>query len=406
MLACCMMAAKAQKKDTVFRKQKLNKLEIELMYSHYMQDGSNSAVTGGIGTEKLTVYSPNVKLKKTWQNQRSLSYKGGSDIISSASTDRIDFVRSSASLIDARTYSNLVFSSPIAGRNAAWSAGTGFSIESDYFSIPVNFGVMMKDKNKMRTLTVDLQMFFDDLRWGRLNPGYYRPVKLIYPEELRGRDWYGTTRRQSYNLKTGLTQVINKRNIMGVYPDISLQHGLLATPFHRVYFKDDSLMLPEVENLPSSRLKFTLGLKLNSFIGGRTILKNAIDVYTDNFGVRSLALENETMFKIGSKFSLGPHARICFQKGSRYFAPYREHLRNEEFYTSDYDLSGFMTIRAGIAMRFAPFRYIGRNNIFNEGSLRYAYLHRSNGLHAHMVSLVLNMTHQSARQKKLKNNVK
>jgi len=397
-LACLMISAKGQRKDTSFRRQKINKTEIELVYSHYLQDGHNSAVTGGIGTEKLTVYSPNIKIKKTWENMRTLSFKGGTDIITSASTDNIDYVRSSASLIDARTYANMAFSSPIPKKNISWSLGTGFSIESDYFSLPVNMGIQIKDKKKMRTFSVDLQMFFDDLRWGRLNPNYRMPVKLIYPVELRGKDWYETTKRQSYNLKTGLIQVINKRNIMAIFPELSIQQGLLSTPFHRVYFKD--LILPEVENLPAQRVKLILGFKVNSFVGGRTILKNALDAYADNFGIKSLAIENETAVKINGRLTLSPFARIYFQQASKYFAPYQQHLANEQFYTSDYDLSRFITYKTGLGIRFAPFRYLGKNNVLNEWVIRYAYLYRTNGLHAHMVTCVLNLTHQTGKKNK------
>jgi hypothetical protein len=398
-LAFCLLTAKAQKRDTAFKKEKINKIDIEVMYGHYLQDGNNSAVTGGIGTEKLTVYSPNAKIKKTWHNQRSLALNGGADIITSASTDNIDFVRSSASLIDARTYANLTYASPVKGKNLAWSMGTGFSVESDYSSLPVNMGLVWKDKHKLKTLSVDLQMFFDDLRWGRLNANYHRPVKLIYPQEVRDVDWFKVKTRQSYNLKLAFTQVINRRNIIGVFPTLSMQHGLLATPFHRVYFID--MADPKVENLPGRRLKASLGLKLNSFIGGRTILRNLVDAYTDDFGIKGLAFENETSVKLNAIWTLTPFARIYFQKGSRYFAAYKMHSQDEVYYTSDYDLSDFTTYKAGLGLRFAPFRQMGKNNVFNEWTLRYAYLYRTNGLSAHMITCVLNMTHQAGKKKNI-----
>ena len=69
----------------------IKKTDIELLYNHYVQDGSNSAVTGGIGTEKLIVYAPAIKVShKSKQNIFSLN--AGADIISSASTDNIDFI--------------------------------------------------------------------------------------------------------------------------------------------------------------------------------------------------------------------------------------------------------------------------------------------------------------------------
>ena len=94
--------AKAQTiKDTVQRK--VNRTDIELVYKHYLQDGNNSAVTGGIGTEKLMVYGPELSLKSEFK-KNTISLNLGTDIISSASTDKIDFVVSSASKVDKRTY--------------------------------------------------------------------------------------------------------------------------------------------------------------------------------------------------------------------------------------------------------------------------------------------------------------
>lgn len=376
--------------DTAIRKTVLKKTDIELVYSHYTQNGSNSAVTGGIGTEKLTVYAPGFSLKQSKGN-RILSLKAGSDIISSASTDKIDFARSSASILDARTYANLQITELFPKRGISLSAGTGFSIESDYFSLPLSATVIKTSKDKMRTYGADLQVFLDDLRWGRLNPGYYSPQYLIYPEELRYQDWFNTKKRQSYNLKLSFTGVINKRNIIGVFPEFSFQYGLLSTPFHRVYFKDSTVA---VERLPGSRAKFGLGIKLNSFCGSRLVLRNSMSFYTDDFGILSCALENETVVKITSKLSLTPFFRIYAQRGSLYFAPYREHEKIEEFYTSDYDLSDFYTIKPGLGLRYQPLKSIGKHFYWQELNLRYSYYSRSNGLYAHMMTMVIAFSHQ------------
>jgi hypothetical protein len=58
-------------------------------------------------------------------------------------------------------------------------------------------------------------MFFDDLRWGRLHDG--QPEKLIYPAELRTKEWFDHYRRNSYNIEFGYYRVINKRDVVGIY---------------------------------------------------------------------------------------------------------------------------------------------------------------------------------------------
>ena len=303
------MMAKAQKSDSVFKKENVKKTEIEFLYNHYIQDGNNSAVTGGIGTEQLTVVAPQLSVWHTYKNSTSIFAKLGVDIITSASTDNIDFVKSSASIQDARTHLDVVYARPIKN-NLSVSFGAGFSIESDYFSLPLKAGLVISDKRGLRFFGIDFQSYFDDLRWGRLSPSF-APEKLIYPVELRNKEWFNEYKRNSYNLRLSLMQVINKRNRIGVYPELSYQTGLLATPFHRVYFNDGSV---RVENLPKQRWKISLGLKLNTFVGGRTIIKYSLDLYADSFSVRGIGVENETAIKVTATWVVAPSIRIYVQQ--------------------------------------------------------------------------------------------
>lgn len=362
--------------------EKVKKTEIELVYNHYIQDGDNSAVTGGIGTEELVVYGPSLTINHSINNN-TFSFNLGTDIISSASTDNIDNISSSASQLDARTYANLIYTRELKKSNATIFGGGGFSIESDYLSIATKLGFTKKDNTHLRTYSVQFQSFNDDLRWGRLNPDYKKPVELVYPGELRSVDWFSEYRRNSYNLKLGLTQIINQRNIMGVFPELTYQQGLLSTPFHRVYFSDNSLA---VEKLPNQRFKTALALKLNSFVGGMFILKNTVNAYTDNFGIAAIAFENETAIKLTPFFTLLPNFRMYAQNGSNYFAPYLAHNSNDEFYTSDHDLAKFEAYNLGFGWKHSSQKDAGNSaRIF---ILRYNYSHWTNGLNAHIVSVV------------------
>ncbi|MEM9823286.1 MAG: DUF3570 domain-containing protein, partial [Bacteroidota bacterium] len=308
-------ASPAQSDATVFRKDTLKKTEIELLYSHYIQDGNNSAVTGGIGTEKLTVYATQAKLKRTYKKGNSWQLQAGADIISSASTDNIDDVVSSASILDARSYLNADYSwSP---KNKQWqmTAGTGISIESDYLSFPFRAGTSYTSKDRARTYSLGVQYFYDDLRWGRIDKDHFRPVTLIFPAELRGQSWFDTYLRRSFNAKVGFTQVVNKRLIVGVFPEWTYQTGVLATPFHRVFFNDGSL---RVERLPDRRMKLGLGLKANAFVGGSTILNNGLSFYRDDFGILGFAIEQEANIKLNYLWTLMPFFRFYHQRGSKY----------------------------------------------------------------------------------------
>jgi Protein of unknown function (DUF3570) len=382
-LACSHFFAQAQvTKDTL--QEKLTKTEIELVYNHYIQDGDNSAVTGGIGTEKLIVYGPGLTIKKTNGNN-ALSLNLGADIITSASNDNIDYVMSSASKTDTRYYANTTYEHNFEKHNLAVNGGIGFSLESDYFSIGSKLGFVKEDKDKLRTYSVLILVFNDDLRWGRLNPDYYRPVKLIYPVELRYKEWYDDYRRNSYNLKLGFTQVLNPRNIIGIFPEFAYQEGLLATSYHRIYFSDGT---EAVEQLPKERWKGALALRLNSFLGGNVILKNTVSGYADNFGIFAFSLENETAIKLKYDLTLLPNLRFYSQTASKYFAPYGVHKSNETYYTSDYDLSKLQTYSVGIGLKFNPYKYLNKRTLFNAMILRYNFSYRSNDLTAHIFSIV------------------
>jgi hypothetical protein len=369
-------------------KYKPNKTEIELVYNHYIQDGNKSAVTGGIGTEQLTVYGPALNLENSF-GKNTLTFNLGADIISSASLDNIDFVKSSASKVSRRGYLIGNYSRQFEKQNLNINGGLGLSIESAYFSVSSNLGFTKSDKDKLRTYSAQLLIFNDDLRWGRLSAQYWRPVKLIYPVEIRYKEWYDVFKRNSYNLKLGLTQIVNTRNTFAIFPEFSYQQGLLATPYHRIYFSDGT---EAVEQLPKERYKGALALRLNTFVGGNVIFKNTIDDYTDNFGIEAFSFENETALKLKHFLTLLPNFRIYTQKGSRYFAPYKEHKTTETYYTSDYDLSSFQTYNIGIGFKYSPQEYLTKRFLFNDLIIRYNYLHRTNNLNAHIISLIIQTT--------------
>lgn len=361
---------------------KPSRSEIELVYSFYLQDGDHSAVTGGEGTEELTVHAVSAKLKNQ-RGKRTLSLHTGSDLITSASTDRIDHVLSSASRKDTRTYLNLGYARAIEKR-LELGATAGFSIESDYLSYSEVLSMSKTAKNDMHTFSASLHLFQDDLRWGRLNSDYYRPVGLIYPYEIDHIQWFDIYRRFSYTLKMGWSQIINRRNVLGIFPEISHQRGLLSTPFHRVYFNEGSL---KVENLPQSRNKIGLSLRWNSFVGGRLVLKNNLQVYSDDWGVQALTLEQETVVKWLAAWSLAPFARWYVQGTSSHFAPYAAHTPDERFYSSDYDLSAFQAVKAGLRLKYFPLRAKLLKWDVDGCSLEYAWYWRSDGLRAHILSL-------------------
>ena len=53
-LACLGNAVFGQADTSAYQKKPLQLEEANLLFSYYQQDGNNSAVTGGVGSEKLS----------------------------------------------------------------------------------------------------------------------------------------------------------------------------------------------------------------------------------------------------------------------------------------------------------------------------------------------------------------
>jgi hypothetical protein len=382
----CATAQKAPE-DSFYKKQKLSETDVQIIFSYYTQDGNHSAVTGGTGTEELMVYAPEVTINHKRDSVQTFSLNAGVDIITSASTDNIDFVMTSASRVDMRSHVNLGYSRRLGHSNMRAGINTGLSVESDYTSLPVGLNLTYTDPDGSREWTAALQCYFDDLRWGRIDDDYWHPVSLVYPAELRYREWYDTYRRTSYNLSFALYQVVNKRIQVALFPELTYQKGLLSTPFHRVFFTDP--LVEKVEYLPEQRWKIPIGVQANIFAGKRVIIRSYYRFYWDDIGIRSHTFQLELPVKITPQFSIAPHVRFYTQTASTYFRPYKQHEVTEKYYTSDYDLSAFNSYKAGMTLRYAPQARFMRHGTFKEIGLRYAYYKRSDGLYAHMMSLLL-----------------
>jgi hypothetical protein len=387
--------AQAEPQPAVYKKQKVSELDVQALFSYYTQDGNHSAVTGGTGTEELTVYAPEVTITHKPDSINTISLNAGADIITSASTDNIDFVLSSASRTDVRSHFSLGYSRKLGNSGITAGLSSGLSIESDYTSLPVGLSLSYVNPDASRELQFNFQYYYDDLIWGRISKHYLKPVSLVYPVELRFKEWFDISSRSSYNFSFSLFQIVNKRMNISFSPGVVFQHGLLSTPFHRVYFVDEGL--PRVENLPEERWKIPIGVQANIFATNNIILRTYYRFYWDNFGIKSHTLSLEIPVKISPEWTVAPHVRFYTQTGSKYFAAYKEHLLSETYYTSDYDLSSFTDFKTGVTLRYTPQARFMKYYFFNEAALRYAYYKRSDGLSAHMFTLLLDIKHHKQK---------
>lgn len=374
------------KEDSLYKSRQLKFEEINFVSGYYHQDGNNSAVTGGIGSEKLTDLANTIELKLSKYDKTSrkhtFSMEAGLDAYTSASSDMIDpNTISSGSTTDLRISSSLSWNVMNEKKGTVFGASAAYSNEFDYHSKSAAFNFTKTSKNKNREFSVKLQTYLD--KW-----------RVIYPIELRppgyatgnknavGRLDYSP--RNSFSSTLSYFQVINPSLQAILIFEPTYQHGLLATKYQRVYFTDNSA---RSEELPNNRFKIPIGIHANYFLGGRFIIRTNYRYYIDNWGLKAHTIDLETPVKITPFFSLSPFYRFYTQNAAEYFAPYGQHNSQETFYTSDYDLSKFTSNFFGIGFRTAPPKGVLGIQKLNTLELRYGHYKRSTGLASNIISL-------------------
>ena len=401
-----------------FKKRVLESTEVEFLTSLYTQDGDNAAVSGGIGTEELTDFTPTIVVSIPLNDDDVLTIDGGISAYSSASSSNInpwdgsktaDPFTASSGASSSDVWANLsgTYSHSSDDRNRIWTANASVSSEYDYFSIGFggSYSWLFNDKNT--EVGVNANIYLDT--WNTIYPYELRPfanngagLNSSLFRNLTGNGLYdpsfsefNSETRNSYSVGMNFSQILTKNLQASLSVDFVQQEGLLSTPFQRVYFADKEdffienfQLADDVERLPDTRSKVAVGGRLNYFLNAMFVLRTYYRYYTDDWGVSSNTAKVELPIKISQKFTVYPSYRYYDQTAADYFAPYEEHLSTEEFYTSDYDLSKFNANQYGFGIRYTDI-FTGFH-IWNFGlktaDLKYNYYKRNTGLTAHLIS--------------------
>ncbi|MGV3461459.1 MAG: DUF3570 domain-containing protein [Flavobacterium sp.] len=361
-----------------YKSKKLKIEEIDLVSSYYRQDGNNAAVTGGLGSEKLTDISNiiDVNLVKYGESgiKHNFNVELGVDHYTSASSDQVDLqANSSASSSDIRIYPSLTYVRENEEKGTTIGAGVSSSTEYDYQSFGGNISYAKKTKDRNGEFMARFQAYLDQ-------------VKMIAPVELRGdadTRSSGTSGRNTFLGSLSYSQIVNKNFQLLFQADVVAQQGYLALPFHRVYFNDGSV---HQEKLPESRLKIPLAVRGSYFLGDNVIIRGYYRFYTDDWGVKSHTANIEVPVKISPFFSLSPFYRYYTQSAAKYFNGFEMHTALNEFFTSNYDLSKFDSHFMGLGFHIAPVNGVFGIQRLTMLEIRYGHYTRSTNLDSDIVS--------------------
>ncbi|NRT10706.1 DUF3570 domain-containing protein [Flavobacterium sp. 14A] len=329
-------AVYSQDKDTttVFKKRVLENKEVDFLLSYYKQDGTHSAVGGGVGSEDLSDIASNIIVSMPLNADDVLTIDVGISAYTSASSSNINPFESSnktnsgasdsnsansypegtpwlassgASASDQLASVNANYSHSSDDRNTIWNADVSFSNEYDYTSIGFGGGMTKLFNQKNTEVSIKANAYLDQWRpiyptelneYGKYginfqNQGYLKGVAILDQDGNNSTDYlptafksYDKTNRNSYSASISFSQILTRKIQMSVFMDILMQDGLLGTPYQRVYFAD----------------------KANFFIGQAQY----IPVYNskENIGVYQLADDNENL--PSSRFKIPIGARVNF----------------------------------------------------------------------------------------------
>lgn len=390
--------------DTVIYNPKPLRLEeINLVSSYYQQEGNHSAVMGGIGNEHVVDLSNGLDLKFVgWDgdhNKHTLSLEMGFDHHTAASSAYVSKTGASSTQ-GTRIYPAINWTMENDKGNA-FGLGAYYSSEYNYKSIGLDVHLTHK--------------FNSNTEFNAKVSGFFDRVKQIYPSELipnttvtttpSGPTYYTTASGRTVALGSGaseeakrsipsnprntftasfsLAQIINTRLQASLSLDLVAQNGDLGLPFHRVIFND---AVTKVENLPSTRYKLPVGLRLNYFMGDHVVLRSYFRYYTDDWGITSKTAELEVPVKISSFFSLSPFYRYYTQTASPYFAPFATHTASDQYYTSNYSLSALNSQFIGMGMHLSPPNGVFNNPHINTVEIRYGHYTQSTDLYSDILS--------------------
>jgi hypothetical protein len=371
-------------KDSTYKPRKLSFEEANLVSSYYRQDGNNSAVTGGIGTEHLTDLANTIDVKFIrWDRKdrkHSLEGEIGIDHYTSASSDKVNpSTISSASHADTRIYPSVNWTMENLVKGNSVGAGIALSNEYDYNSIGINANFSKKTKNRNGEFSAKAQLYLDHLK-------YILPIELRPPGQGDDDKNYPSKSRNSYSGSVSWSQIVNQRLQLMVIADLVYQQGYLGLPFHRVYFADHTV---HVENLPDTRMKIPLGFRANYFLGDKIILRSFYRYYHDDWGLSGHTVQLEASLKASPFISITPFYRYYTQSAVDYFAPIYTHTAAEKYYTSNYDLSKFNSNFYGAGIRLTPSKGVFGIQRLNMLELRYGHYTRTNGMNSDIISLNL-----------------
>lgn len=281
---------------STYKKRVLESTEVDILSSFYQQDGDNASVTGGIGSEELTDFAPDIVINIPLNADDILTFDVGISTYTSASSSNLNpfdisgasedddddddderyninpedatgspWVSSSgASRHDTWMNAGVTYTHNSDDRNRIWNVNGSFSREYDYNSVGLGAGYSFLANQKNTELDIKASVYLD--RWlpmyptelysydryeRNLNLGFFEGVTILNEDgqatnKTGNNTWspvsdfslIGDKKRNSYSVSLSFSQILSQYAQISLFFDLVQQQGWLGNPMQRVYFSD------------------------------------------------------------------------------------------------------------------------------------------------------------------------
>lgn len=358
--------------QAAYKKRVLETAEVDFLTSYYTQQGDNASVTGGIGTEKLSDFTPTIVISIPLNSDDVLTIDAGISTYTSASSSNLNpfdisgasrgggndddddddddggnnagnvigspwVASSGASKQDTWGNLNIDYSHSSDDRNTVWNADVSLATEYDYFSLGFGGGLVKQFNEKNTTLGISTKIYLD--QWmpkypteldsyvevnGNLNQGFFKGITILDQNGDASTNWRPVSgfglidnkSRNSYSLSFSFSQILNKNSQFSLFFDLVQQKGWLANPMQRVYFADVN----------------------NYYIGNA----ESIDNYTSS--------SNRDVFQLADDIERLPNTRFKVPIGIRFHYYLNEILSLRTYYRYYFDDWGISSHTASVEL--------------------------------------------------------
>jgi hypothetical protein len=325
----------------------ITKPEANVTVTNYKEDAVSSGKVAVGATDRYDIWVTQMHFAMPAGADRDLSLDFAVDSMSGASPwavvpdddGELELLMSEASIEDTRY--DALLSGNFYNPNGKGTLSAGLSIEDDYRSVNVGASLDHSFQSKHTTVSGGVGISIDEIDPVEEHDSFTFDSEFFVD---RDKDY-----KQGYSANAAISRIINRNAIIQTSLTYKHSRGYLDDPYKLVFFDDISSF--RADRRPGSRhqVSWLTRFRRHSprFHG---TLHADYRFYADSWDIQSHTAELAWYQDILDWGQLIPSFRYYSQGEADFYKPYFDNLPSVEHYSSDYRLSSYGAIAAGVKL--------------------------------------------------------